>query len=223
MSVRVPYGHVRLTCEHPATDLLLLLGADAPKITAGTGGWEVTGRPRQVGMTTWAGVEPFQLTLAVMLDGLRANRSVEKTLRKLVAVARGDDDGPPGVLALEGIAQPSHEVRWVVEAVEFGDPILSVHGNRLRQPLTLTLREYVDPSYLPIRKHALEGAKGKTKVVRSLKGDTPAKLARRHHVAWTDLRRLNAKLVRKANQALKVGTKLRCPVADRHASTKRRR
>lgn len=220
MSPPVPYGHVRLTCAHPHADLLLLLGPEAPKITAGTGGWEVTARPRQVGMTTWAGVEPFQLTLGVMLDG--AGRSVEPTLRELVTVARGDDDSPPGALKLAGIAQPAHDVRWVVEGLEFADPILARNGERTRQPLTLTLREYVDPSYLPTPPHALDSARRKTKVIRARKGDTPVKLARRHHVTWTDLRRLNPTLVRKANQALKTGTKLRCPVAEQRP-TKRRR
>lgn len=210
---RVPPGWVRLTCDDPAADLTLLLGAEPPKITGGLGGWEVTARPRQVGMTTWQGSEPFQLSLSVMLDGYATSTSVEDPLRQLVAVARGDDESPPGVVTVEGIPSPAPE--WVLEALEFGDPILSASAERVRQPLGLTLREYVPPTYLQLRKGALQGAKGKTRVVTARDGDTPAKVARRQHCPWTELRDLNPTLVRKANQALKRGTKLRAPVAAR--------
>lgn len=217
----VPHGHVRLVCDDPAANLVLLLGPEAPQLGAGVGGWEVTNRPRQVGMTTWTGVEPFQLTLGVMLDGLAARTNVEGVLRQLVTVARGDEESPPGVLELYGIATPADD--WVIESMEFGDPILSGYGNRLRQPLTLTLREYVPPSYLKLRRKALAGWRGKTKVVTTKRGDTPAKVARRSRCKWTDLRQLNQRLVKKANQHLHVGTKLRVPVAKaRHRKRKHR-
>lgn len=211
MALTVPHGHVRLTCDDPAADLLLLLGEGAPRITAGLGGWEITARPRQVAMTTWQGSEPFALELAVMLDGYREGRSVEGQLRRLVIVARGDDESPPGVLRLQGLPVPAD--RWVLEALEYGDAILRGDGQRLRQPLTLTLREYVPPSYLALRRSALQGAGRKTRLVRARRGDTPASIARRQRCAWTDLRELNPALVRKANQHLREGVKLRCPVA----------
>jgi hypothetical protein len=211
-------GYVRLTCDDPALDVTVLLGPDPVHVTSGVGGWQVTARPRQVGMTTWAGVEPIQLSLSLMFDGWASSRSQEAVLRRVFAVARGDDESPPGVLRVHGIPLPAR--RWVIEDVEYGDVVLStgvggvaVH-ERLRQALTLTLREYVPPSYLQLRKHALRGGKGKTRVVTSKHGDTPAKIAHRQHCKWTDLRTLNPKLVHKANQALKTGTKLRVPVAD---------
>jgi hypothetical protein len=211
MALSVPYGHVRLTCDDPPADLLLLLGEGAPRLTAGLGGWEITARPRQIAMTTWQGSEPFALELAVMLDGYRENRSVEGQLRRLVAVARGDDESPPGVLRLQGLPVPAE--RWVLEALEYGDAILRGDGQRLRQPLTLTLREYVPPSYLTLRRNTLQGSSAKTRLVRARRGDTPASIARRQRCVWTDLRELNPALVRKANQRLAEGTKLRCPVA----------
>jgi hypothetical protein len=143
MAVHVPPGWVRLTCDDPAADLTLLLGPEPVRITGGLGGWAVTGRPRQVAMTTWEGTEPFQVQLSVMLDGHAAGRSVEPTLRKLVAVARGDDESPPGVLGVAGLPLPADD--WVLEGVDFGDPILRRDGSRVRQPLNLTLREYVPP------------------------------------------------------------------------------
>lgn len=219
----LPYGHVRLLCDDPTLDLTLRLGPDPLRITGGVGGWEITGRPLQVGMTTWGGVEPFQVTFGLMLDGLHSGASVEDLLRRVVRVGRGDAESPPGVLAVLGLSLPADE--WVLEGLEFSDPILRADGQRVRQQLSLTLREYVPPSYLHLRRRALlGGAKGKTRVVKAKKGDTPAKIARREHCRWEQIRELNPQLVRKANQKLKTGTKLRVPVAtrkDRKAKSRR--
>lgn len=211
-------GYVRLTCRDPTLDVTVLLGADPVRVTAGLGGWQVTARPRQVGMTTWTGSEPLQVELALMFDGWGTGTSQETALRRLFAVARGDDESPPGIVRVRGVPLPAHE--WVVEGIDYGDVIVDPASmGRLRQALTLTLREYVPPSYMQLRKRALQGGKGKTRVMVTRKGDTPARVAHRAGCKWTDLRTLNAKLVHKANQALKTGTKLRVPV---HATNTRK-
>lgn len=205
-----PY-HVRLRCDDPALDLVVLLGDDTIKVTAGGGKWEITERPQQVSMTTFAGVEPVQLTLPLLFDGWRGRTSQERKLRKLFTVWRGDEESPPGVLTVTGIPLPVR--RWVIEAIDYGDPLLSTDGNRIRQPLSLTLREYVPPTYLQLRRRALQGTKGKTKVITSRKGDTPTTIAKRQKCKASDILQLNATIMSKANQKLKTGTKLRVPVA----------
>jgi len=207
----LPHGYVRLLCDDPPLNLALLMGETAPKVTGGIGGWDVTARPRQVAMTTWGGVEPFQLELPLMLDRHAAGVSVERDITRIVAVGRGDGESEPGILRIQGVALPV--VRWVIEGVDFGDALMARTGNRTRQPFTLTLREYVPPAYLQLRRSATLGSKGKTKTLTVRKGDTPAKIAARQRCKWTDIRDLNPGLVRKANQALKTGTKLRVPVA----------
>ena len=148
-----------------------------------------------------------------MLDGYAAGASVESTLRRLMAVARGDEESPPGVVELSGLVLP--QVRWVVEALELADgTILNGYGAHLRQPVALTLREYVPPSYLKLRRKALQGSKGKTLVITTKQRDTLAKVARRQRCHWAELRELNPSH-RKANAKLKVGTKLRVPVTKR--------
>jgi hypothetical protein len=208
------HGYVRLICDDPHADVRCLMGADPPKITGGIGGWEIVARPRQVSMTTWAGVEPFGVDLALMLDGHAARRSVEEQLAQLIAVGRGDGESEPGLLRVQGIALPAD--RWVIDGMDFGDTLLSSHtGERVRQALTLNLREYVPPAYLQLRRSATLGSKGKTKTITTRKGDTPAKVAARVRCSYRDLRELNltSGLCAKANQTLKVGTKLRVPVA----------
>ena len=210
------HGYVRLICDDPRADVRCLMGADPPKIIAGVGGWEVTARPRQVSMTTWAGVEPFAVDLSLMLDGHAAGRSVEGELAQLIAVGRGDGESEPGLLRVQGIAMPAGVDRWVIDGMDLGDTLLSAaSGERTRQALTLTLREHVPPAYLQLRRSATLGTKGKTKTVTTRKGDTPAKVAARVRCTFPALRELNltSGLCAKANQALKVGTKLRVPVA----------
>jgi hypothetical protein len=217
-------GWVRISCDDPQLSLVVLLGPEPVRLTAGVGGWEVTPRPRQVAMTTWAGVEPLQVELSLMFDGWAKGRSQETKLRRLLAVARGDDESPPGVVSVEGVLMPADE--WVIEDVNWGDPIVaSTTLQRVRQPVTLTLREYVPPQYLQQRRSALAGSKGKTKVITVRTGDTPAIIARRQSCKWTDVRALNPTAISKANQKLKHGTKLRVPVATsktRHAKASRK-
>lgn len=217
-SSRVPPGWVRLTCDDPPLDLVALMGSTTPHYTGGFGGWEVTARPRQVGMTVWQGTEPLTLELEIVLDGFATGRSQEPDLRKLYAVARGDDESPPGVVRVLGV--PLIVPRWVVDGLELGDAILRQSDlSRIRQHVTLTLREYVPPTYLQLRRGALQGAKGKAKTLTVKKGDTPASIARRHRCKWTDVRDYNllAKTPKppwKANTKLVAGSKVRVPVAD---------
>jgi hypothetical protein len=210
----VPPGFVRLACDDPPLNLLVLLGESPPRVTGGVGGWEVTGRPRQVGMTTWEGVEPFELDLSLLFDGFAPGRSQERALRQLTRVARGDDESRPGLLTIDGLPLlPAEE--WVVTAIDYGDAILRTSDmSRVRQPVTLTLREYVPPEYTQLRRRALQGGgRGKTKIIVTKRGDTPAKIARRQRCKWLDIRELNRGSVRKANQVLPRGWKLRVPVA----------
>jgi LysM domain len=211
VSTRVPPGCVRLTCDDPPFDETLLMGEEPPAYTGGFGGWEITPRPRQIGMTTWQGTEPLTLTLSLMLDGLRARQTQEPVLRKLYAVARGDDDSPPGVLRIAGI--PLIADRWVIDELELGDAILHPNGGaRIRQALTLTLREYVPPTYLRRYLQPSSKRKSKAKTITVKRGDTPTTIARRARCTWTDLRELNPGVVTKANQKLKPGSKLRVPI-----------
>jgi hypothetical protein len=242
---------VRIRCSNPKTDVSVLRGEGPMQITDGVGGWDVVNRPRQVGMTQWSGVEPFQVKIPVQFEGWKPTAAqwgspdgvdMNPGIYALLRCARGTDEHPPGICRVYGLVLPAE--RWVIENIEFGDnTIVTLGGGKtLRQDATITLREYVPPSYLRVSKRALDSPKGRTKtyvVKRTARkgaskrtGQTPAEIAKVLRCKWTDLRQLNPKVVKKAGQHLKIGVKLRVPVSatrprkahsKRQAATKKHR
>jgi hypothetical protein len=214
-------GHVRLRSATPPLNTVVRLGPDLPQLSGGFGGWEVTGRPRAVGMTTWTGVPPFEYTINVLLGRQDKSTSVERVIRQIIAVARGTDDHPPGIVTIEGIpGLPA--ARWTINGLDFGDAIRRGNMERVRQALTLSFLEYQPPEYHLLGRGALAGARPKTVIYTVRKGDTPAKIARARHCKWTDIRAVNAKgLIKKANQHLKPGTRINVPI--KHAPPKKQR
>jgi|tagenome__1003787_1003787.scaffolds.fasta_scaffold20731866_2 hypothetical protein len=221
----IPPGYVRLTCGDPPLNHLVLLGPDPVTVTAGVAQWDVVGRPRETSMTVWSGVDPFEVSLSLMYDGFAASlknaakASQEPLIADLVSVSRGDSESPPGILAVEGLSVlPADE--WLVTGIDYGDPIIDPSGVRVRQPLTLTLTEYVPPTKLAAKRKTATAASTKFVTIRARHGDTAAKIAKRRKLrSWTTIRDNNRKIVTKANQVLKEGTKLRVP-ATRAAASK---
>lgn len=208
----VARNHVRLVCSDPVVDRTLLLGPDPPAVTGGVGGWEIVERPRQTAMTIWQGNEPYQLDLSVMLDDLPGGRSVEPAIRDILHAGRGDEESEPSTWTILGLPSlPADE--WVLNGAEPGDQVIRRDdASRVRQQYTLTFVEYMPPTYVQIRAKARQGAKAKTGTYAVRRGDTPASIAGKRRCKWTDLRTLNPGVVKKANQNLKDGSRIRVPV-----------
>jgi hypothetical protein len=214
-------GRVRITCGDPDFRLDGWLGPDSPKYTGGFGGWNVTPRPRQIGMVTYDGQDPLTLEFQMLWDGIigihsrrrprRNEVSIEPHIRELMAVVRGDGESDPGIVRIEGIPHLIAK-RWVITNVDFGDAIRRTSDmHRVRLLLTFTMLEYVPPHFKTLKKGAFGKSKGKTVTHTVKKGETPHSIAKRQHCSWTDIRRLNQKVVRKANQNLRDGIKIRVP------------
>jgi LysM domain-containing protein len=222
MGQGVPTGWVRLINQDAKFDRTVLLADTPPKEAGGGDLWDIVDRPRQVAMTIYRGRAPYQLELTVMLDGLAGRRSQEPAIRDLLDAMTGDDEQEPSTWEIEGI--PSlHADEWVLQTAEPGDRVIRrTDFSRIRQDYTLTFVEYVPPTYVQLRAKARQGAKAKTTLYRVKKGDTPASIARKRRCKWTDLRTLNQSVIKKANQNLKDGTRIRVPVlqASKKKSTK---
>ena len=215
----IPPGHVQLYSPDPPRNLVLPLGPEPVKVSGGGGGWEVVGRPHQIGMTIWAGGEPYLLTLPLLLDNFAERTSVERSIRALERLNRGDDDSEPG--ARRGRRHPAAGRRLGDrrDRVRRPDP-------RRRRPARAPAADDADAARVRAAgvcaaqaARAREGTRRKTKVVKVKKGDTPAKIARRVKCKWTALRELNPGVIKRANQKVgkpgdkfKVGMKIRVPV-----------
>lgn len=217
-----PFGWVRLKAKSPTLNILGPLGPEPPNVTAGFGGYEIVNRPRQVGMVIWNGVEPYQLTFSMFLEGFKEGRSVESAITSLRQCAHGTT-GEPGTVIVYGIPNlPATD--WVIEGLEFDTD--STIRNRsmeiIRQKVTFTLREDIDPEYEKLREQALMGRKPGWTMYKVKKGDTPASIARKLKVSsWFILRRGNPGVITKAGQNLKDGSQIRVPIPKDKTSKKK--
>lgn len=218
-------GWVHLHCLNPALNLHARLGPDLPQVSGGYGGWEVTQRPRAVGMTVWNGVPPCELTLNIMIGGGREideDRGVESKISRLTDVARGTADATPGIVYIDGVPNlPA--AKWVIQNIDWGDALRRRDDmHRIRQLATITFLEYQAPEYETLRRGALGKARLKTVVYTVKKGDTPAKIAKHRRGDWKDIRDVNRKgVIKRANQQphkgtpFHVGGKINVPVRDK--------
>jgi hypothetical protein len=207
-----PPGWVRMKSSAPTLNIVGPLGPEAPHISGGFGGYEIVSRPRQVGMTIWNGTEPYQLTFSMFLEGFKEGKSVEEDIGAVMRCAHGTD-GEPGTVQVFGIPRlPATD--WVIEGLDFDQDttIRNMRMERIRQKMTWTLREEVNPVYLPLRAEALMGKKPAYTTVKVRHNDTPAKLAKKYKLSsWFILRQLNPGVITKAEQKLKDGSKIRVP------------
>lgn len=139
--------YVRFQCADPATDLMVLLGADRPDVSSGYGGWSEVERPKRTTVTTWAGQPARRFALAILIDRFDAGVSVEGDIRALELMALPRPGGEPPTVRVSapgGIVPPYLEkMDWVIDALAWGDAAMNTYGNRTRQAATVTLLQYV--------------------------------------------------------------------------------
>jgi hypothetical protein len=129
----------------------VLLGASAA-VTEADGGWVVITRPKNKGFTTWAGYNPYQMTITLMFDGLSSNRPQERDYGTLSNIMR-KQVGPtkqPSPVRLSGPV-PMTNLLWVIQTIT-QDPVSVIRrsgdGKLLRVSATVVLMEYVEADVL---------------------------------------------------------------------------
>lgn len=154
------YATVRVYSIAPPLQVVGLLGEAAPSVDAGTGGWELTERPRRAPVTTWKSPPPRKVALDLMLDGWASRTTVAAQVDAIEAMALPQDTHtqPPVVfLDAPGVRVPSAPAGWVITSLELAESLRAVDGNLYRQLVKLELTEYVadvlaDPKRAPKRK-----------------------------------------------------------------------
>jgi hypothetical protein len=164
-----PIGWARLTAvDNSRLSILCELGPGVPRVTQGYAEWQETDRPNNISFTRWTGYKPISVELALELDDLTNDRSVEDAVTILEALAgRGrvrpghgsfDYLQPPQISVNTAGVMPYDEhnfpgMRWVVNGLDWDDEdaITNDHGNRVRAPVTVTLLQYIDNDRLESR------------------------------------------------------------------------
>lgn len=136
--------------------------ADGPAVvTEGYGGWKITSRPRDVGITEWAGRNPMAIDIPFMLNywmldvsdtpGVQCENMI-KNLERLCGI--GYHAQPPVCIVDGGGAIPhdysnSSTLRWVIENVVWDRSMelrSSESSRRMRAGGTITIRQFVQAS-----------------------------------------------------------------------------
>lgn len=199
-------------------DYAVAMGDGAPLITGGYGGWTSVDRPDDISFTEWPGSEPVRQSVPIVFSGLKWGESQEEEIREILKLARHKGEPPP-VFTIHG-AIHHKKLRWVMESVEFGDPIRSKKtGKVIFQPMTLNIMEYIDPDEIKLRrkkkrkkKHDKERRRGS--VHRAKQGDTMVKMAVRFYrdrKKWRLIRAANPRLPRDPRKVIPKGTKVKIP------------
>ena len=192
------------------------------EVSGGVGGWAVIDRPRRRGVLEWEGVDPYQVTVALIFDRwtTRPVRSVEPELERLRRLALKVPNGfQPPVLRIDARWQHA-TLQWVIQDLRYRDEIRNAAGARVRCTVEVSLLEYTAAKVLltPTQRAAERAtpavtapqpAAARTYTVKA--GDTLSAIAAKHlgdWKRWEEIARLNG--IRDPRR-LQIGTKLRLP------------
>lgn len=183
-------GSVRIHSDDPDLTVHELLGPKKPRVVSPYGGWQVTARPRRIGLTDWVGRDPLKVNFDIMIESRDRRREfseregvrVEKACRALERMAGLDADDPePPILKVDGGGAIPHDyhdashVRWVIETLEWDEDAeeRNDYGNRTRALANIVVMQYVEEERLSRLSAAHERRrrkKDRTKSKRSKKG-----------------------------------------------------
>jgi hypothetical protein len=144
---------VLLESDEPKLRLFESLGFVKPRVVSNYGGYQVTPRQRELGLTDWIGRDPIKVHFDILFDEFRAQRSVEGRCRTLERMAgMWLDDPEPPLLTVDAVGAIPHDNsiapnrRWVVETLEWSDEFEERldRGDRCRAVALVTLMQYVE-------------------------------------------------------------------------------
>lgn len=160
----------------------VLRGESPPKMVGGGGGWQITNRPRRVGLTTWAGRDPYMMDVPVMFDGFKDGVSVESAIANMNQMQMGDNLLQPPSVTIDG-AVPVKGVRWVLNPmIDWGDKVIWKTGPnkpyRVRQDAMVHLLQLVEADFVNVTRTS----RGRRATYTTAKGDTLRSIAARNDV-----------------------------------------
>jgi hypothetical protein len=161
-------------------------GQGPPIVTDGYGGWEVSGRPRDIGLTEWKGRNPMAIRIPFMVDnwfesiqqdpqlqnpgpGVRVEQQITQ-LERLCGIG-GSDVPPTFKVFSDGVIPHDYNTfpngQWVIENVDWNEDveIRNAYGNRVRCGGSVVIRQFIKPQVFG-RLGAKVAKQGRKKVVK---------------------------------------------------------
>lgn len=206
-------GFISFGTRSPRLHVVAKPGEGVPTVTDGYASIETVTRPLRRGLTRWTGSNPMQLSIPILFDGYRDNRSIEPKIADLEKMAAVDGGEPMHVtIDCTGNIVPHHaEHKWIITGLDFGEAISSHRGRRLRQAITVQVTAVVEAKTEKSIAKRNKGSGNHARRYRVKKGDTLRTIARKvlgTPDRWVDIRRANN--ITDPRIVGKPGTKIGC-------------
>jgi hypothetical protein len=150
---------VEFRSSGPKIVLLLGLGPKPPRIITTTGGWQVTARPKEIGLTDWIGREGLKIEFDILIDHFKSQNGAAgelqcRALERLAGLDPSDPDPPAmtvdggGAIPYDNKVWPRH--RWVIDDLAEDPDFIERNdrGQRVRTRYDVTIAQYVRDSKL---------------------------------------------------------------------------
>lgn len=153
--------------QDPKESIHCLLGAAAPRVVRGYGGWGQAARTGRRALPVFEGSETVAYEVALLLENQHVpGFSVENMVRqldRLSGLASVGSDAPPPVVRWYANAPHDYgsapKLKWVCESLEWGESNYTDGGVLLWREATLTLAVFSDPQ---IKTSAVKGFRRQT-------------------------------------------------------------
>jgi len=194
-------------------------------VTEGYGGWQITQRPRDVGITEWAGRNPMAVEIPFIIDnylddpddnpGIDTEDEVSN-LEKLCGL--GTHNQPP-VCMVNGHGVIPHDYKiysghkWIIENLTWDRDVelrSGSSGRRLRCGGTILIRQFITANDILSRLGPKSRAR-KPKIYVVKKGDTLEKIAKKMYGDATKWKRIGDANKLRDKRSLTIGKHLKIP------------
>lgn len=211
------------------TAFVAYFGDGAPLVTDGYGGWQITARPKEIGLTEWIGRNPMQIEIPFVIDNYSFDESdsdespgiaTEKMVRKLETLCGVGGHSQPPVCVVNGhgvIPHDDHEApgahKWVVENVQWDREQELRSGDsqrRMKCGGTLIIRQYIVASDILRRLGPTARAQSPDMYIVKA-GDTLSKIAQKVYGDANKWKRIADANNLRDSRSLVVGKHLRIP------------
>lgn len=211
-------GFVRFRApKHPKIGLVAELNGPIVPVD-GFGNESIVDRPGRVGITVDTGRNPYAQRIPILLDRWQQHRSVEPEIRMLERMLGLDRDLPRRpLLVIEGQGIPhSYEraahLRWKLTDPDWDDSDIRYVNNRDRAFVAVSVlaRVHTVPESLAEPEDGVNvGKRGRAFFRSTSRLNTLREISRHVRVPVKDLKKLNEKLPKDPDKALRAGTRVR--------------